>query len=728
MTAKISIPPLFVLALIAALPLAAQQPPQIHKNVSEVVVDLVVTDNHGKLITNLTPNDLEISDNGQAQKISSFRLVTRSVDISPADLERAGIPLSMRPQPFNIVVFVYDRIDASGRQLAKSSSDWFAQHELGPDDYAAVFRVDHVLYALSPLTKDKTLLEKAIAVATGGTAQQYRETALSAQAEANLAQQDQAQALSEAQQMEMAGGVPSPNGPGMPAGAMTDAIFSQIIADTLQRSAAMAGENTGWQSLTALRSLVDALSRLPGRKEILYYTQNLDVDSNTIFVLRGLIQDANRNHVSFYAVDPSGLALKSNASEIASTMQQATSTAMQQTASAGRGQITQAEANLGESEENVSYSGRLTNMNELALSTGGFLAARTNDLKDFMARIGDEVADHYELTYVPASASASAYHAITVKVIGHPHWIVRARKGYYALPETAVPVRSYEVPLLAQLQVDPAPHQLAAESGAFAYVAGALPMVRLETRVPLGDLAAPAATEAEARQDASFRGKDLVRYTVMQVVRDPDGRILEDFSRPFGFSVPQGDLARFRQAQAPPLISTFHLPAGNYTLQTVVYQAQPEATTVLTAPLRIPAAGPVRLSSVAVVAGVTKRNDKTAGYDPFAYQGREIVPNLTGQLYASAEPARTVGFYFIAYVPKGTSGATVTMSFAENGQPKIATPPAPLPAPDAEGRIPYLANIPLRVFPPGNYEVTVTVHAPAGSASASAPFTTAPQP
>ncbi len=720
---------LLLAATIFVAAARAQTPKSvIRKNVNEVMVDLVVTNRHGKVIKNLKPDQLELLDNGQTQKIDSFRLVSRSVHLTGADLEKVGLSPALRPQPFNLILFVYDRVTGGGRQLAKQASDDFLRRDFGPGDYGAVYRIDNVLYALSPVTHNQDVLEKAVKIAVGGTAQEYRQTSLTAQQEANQAQSDQAQALSEAQQAEMAIGTPAA-GRGTAASSMVHAIFSQMIANSLQRSAAMAGEDQGWQSLTALRSLVDGLSLLPGRKEILYFSQWLGVNSNTVFVLRALIHDANRNHVAFYAIDPTGLSLQSSASEIAQTMQQAVGTSDQQVMAGGRGAISSAEANLGNSEENISYSGRLTNLTQLAGSTGGFVAARTNDLNPFMGEIADDISSHYELTYQPTTAGTGGYHAITIKVIGHPHWIVRARKGYYATPQLANPIHGYDQPLLAALSMQPPPHQLAVDTGALVFPAGgSFATVRLETRIPLHDLDAAPTGAALAKRDPNLQGKDLVRCYVLQVIKDAHGRVVENYSRPFGFAVPPKSLAKFESTATAPFINTAFLPAGKYTVQTVVYQADPKKTTVVTRPLTVPAAGKVRVSSVVVLAGAvaTKPPAKRAAkqYDPLHYQNYQLVPNLSGQLEAGANPKSTVGFYFIAAVPPGTHGATVQMSFAKNGTTFVRTPPSPLPAPDAQGRIPFVANIPLHIFPAGKYRVKITVQAAGASATSAANFTT----
>ncbi|MGH9508021.1 MAG: hypothetical protein ACRD13_13945, partial [Terriglobales bacterium] len=165
----------------------------------------------------------------------------------------------------------------------------------------------------------------------------------------------------------------------------------------------------------------------------------------------------------------------------------------------------------------------------------------------------------------------------------------------------------------------------------------------------------------------------------------------------------------------------------SYTVQTVLYQAQPKQVTVLSQPLVVPAAGQVRVSSVLLIDGAAspRRQAKSAAsFDPLHYQNYQLIPNLSDELPASADPQKTVGFYFIASVPPGTKTATVSMSFAKDGATFVQTPPTPLPAPDAQGRIPYVANIPLHIFPAGHYQVTVTVQAGGASASSTADFTT----
>ena len=53
----------------------ADQAPAVTTNVDEVSLDLVVHDKHHKLITDLKPDEVVVTDNGTAVKLNDFRLV-----------------------------------------------------------------------------------------------------------------------------------------------------------------------------------------------------------------------------------------------------------------------------------------------------------------------------------------------------------------------------------------------------------------------------------------------------------------------------------------------------------------------------------------------------------------------------------------------------------------------------------------------------------------------------
>ncbi len=703
-------------------------PVTIRKTAGEVMVDLVVTDAHGKIIQNVQPGELQVLDNNQPRTIASFRLVSHSVDLTNAQLLHAGFNTALRPQPFNLIVMVFDRMDNASRFLAKRTADHFIQQNLGPRDYVAVYDIDQILYALQNFTTQKPVLLKAIATATGGSSSAYRQMALNANK--LMTQADQQEQAAEANLNSLAAsagsGGPSSGVPSGASAALVDAMMNRIIARALQGAADMKGQQASWATLTALRSIVNSLESLPGRKELIYFSQNLPVDANTGFMLRNLMRDANRADVSFYPVDPEGLAQQSSASEITNSMNYAVNVSQSQRST---GVISAEQANEFQSVSNIKYAGRLTTMSEIAAATGGFLAAHTNNLDPFMQQLAGDINSHYELTYAPASGLNGAYHSIEIRVVGHPDWRVRARRGYYALPQLSTPVEDYALPVLALLQSNQAPPQtlpLQTANYQFPQIA-AMPTLNLLTTIPLAGLKPFAPTPAQIAQDPRLKDKSLLHLVVLQVIRDRQNQIVQNFSRQYEWSVSAAGLAQIRRKNVV-FDKQTNLPQGDYVVQTAIYEPDDKAASVIQEPLHVAAApaDAVRLSSLVVVESTMPLKANPTAYDPFNYvvqgQAARIIPNYNHVMTAEpGNPHAIIGFYFIAYVPKGLPAATMTMTISVGGSP-IGRATLPLPPPDAAGRIPYIANIPSGSFPPGTYQMQIQVQAGTQSAVRSTKF------
>lgn len=707
-----------VLAVGAAAQVASQ-PGAIHRAVNEVMVDLVVTGAHGRIINNLKASQVELFDNGHRRPITSFRRVSHSVHLPEATLRRLGVrhlPLNERPQPFNLILFVFGHVTSLGRSLARQSALWFLQHEFVAGDYGAVLDSSAGLHALTPVTTDRAVLERAVEQVSGGSSA-GRQNVLTAEQAIYQGAGGPDQAMPEAERLQKAQfsatypvttstGAPVPGGPGL-------AAVRQALAQVINHSTSAANAASSWSSLDALRALDRALGLLRGRKEVVYYTQWLDVNPTTVFLFRAVMHDANRYHVSFYPVDPAGLTPTSSNNQVANALLRAAHAAPMTAQSYYH--------SAGENIENVTYAGRLTSLRELATATGGFLAARTNDLNPFMAKIADDIHDHYELTYNPGPLSATvAFHAITIKILGHPHWRVRARKGYYVLPHMPTPLPDQLDPLVAALYSRQPPRDLALTAHAYDFPrVGGGSRVWVAAQVPFGDLPARPLPPAMLKQHPQFRGRQLVQFALLQAVEDRQRRIIADAGKEFGFAVAAAQQAR---AAAPPWAGQWTLSPGAYSVRTVLYEPQMQQTSVLAVPVVIHAAAPVRLSTVALVQGVRPPPSSPAAADPWRYHRAEIIPNLSGTLAASSNPKWTVGFYFLAVVPPGTTQATVRIRFARAGKIFKRTPPFPLPKPDAQGRVRFLAHVPIHIFPPGAYTATVIVQAAGHAAAAVTDF------
>jgi VWFA-related protein len=137
-------------AAVAGLPAAGQEAPRqarpvFRSGVTYVAVDAVVTDKHGKPVTDLTARDFEIRDAGRPQAILDFDRVLvpvthRKVDLHATPAPPPDVASNPRPTPASRgFVFVID--DGAIRTediipLKRAMTDFL--QTLGPDDRAAV--------------------------------------------------------------------------------------------------------------------------------------------------------------------------------------------------------------------------------------------------------------------------------------------------------------------------------------------------------------------------------------------------------------------------------------------------------------------------------------------------------------------------------------------------------------------------------------------------------------
>lgn len=174
-------------ALLALLPLLcllspalAQTPPQTQKPPDDkddvvkittnlVQVDAVVTKD-GKPVTNLTPEDFEIYEDGKRQTITSFAYISNvpSSAPQPTDTKKttAG-PVPYAPVKPNesrrTIAFVVDDLGLSAESMVQVRKQLrkFVAEQLQPNDLVAIIRTGGQMGALQQFTNDKRILTRA---------------------------------------------------------------------------------------------------------------------------------------------------------------------------------------------------------------------------------------------------------------------------------------------------------------------------------------------------------------------------------------------------------------------------------------------------------------------------------------------------------------------------------------------------------------------------------------
>jgi hypothetical protein len=141
--------------------------------------------------------------------------------------------------------------------------------------------------------------------------------------------------------------------------------------------------------------------------------------------LRDLITEANRHNVTFYPVNPGGLAVFDEPLSVRSSPNP--------NASPGQIPIAQDHARL---------TSRVQTLRTLAENTDGLAVVDTNDLSVGLRRVANDVSAYYLLGYYSTNTKLDGnYHRIQVKM-KRPGVTVKARRGYFAPSEAAVAAAS----------------------------------------------------------------------------------------------------------------------------------------------------------------------------------------------------------------------------------------------------------------------------------------------
>ncbi len=679
-----------------------------------VVFDVVARDKKGRTVTDLRPEEIEVSEEGKPRTILSFRFVERA---PPPDAATPGTPAPAAPAPVaaeprhpTLVTLVFDSLGQQGRAFARNAALELVRTEERPDLLFSVFYVGNRLILLQQFTADRTAVARAVDRACStldprgvvlGTEATDRVTAAAEQTA------NRAQATSDA---AMAGG-------GAAAGpAAGQAAAEAAMANVELRAVEMAQElersQRGNGSLFALFALARQQQRLAGRKAIVYFSEGLEVPNQLEPLYRSVVSEANRANLSVYSVDARGLLTTSGNETARRDLLKSMETVRRQVQSRGGRAVTREDVLAGEVAENAITLNVQGMLGALSESTGGRLIANSNDVETGLDHALADLAGYYEVTYDPRlTAFDGAFRRVSVK-IKRPGVTVQSREGYFALPPGEGSVDfPWELPLLKALKSSPPPHDF--ETHATAYHFGP---ERGEVRHTL---------VAEIPLDGlTFEGGGGTRkahFSVLAVVRDAQGIVREHFSQDSPVEVPAKDLEALRHGNAV-FSRSFTVPPGRYSVELVVLdqvskRASVRKSVLVVAPLR-PA---LALSSVAVV----KRTEPVPegvleSSDPLRTGSNRIVPFVGEPTFLAGE---TVSLFLVAY-PAGTGTTGLTLEFSRDGA-VVGRSSVELPLPDPSGRIPYVASVPTQSLAPGRYEVSAVVRLGEAAARERAFFTIA---
>ncbi len=703
----------FALAVCLTVPGQGPTPEQqaattIKTVAQEVLLDVVVRDKKGKPVRDLKPEEIEVLDNGEAVGIKSFRLVegarvvpSAAAAPTPATPAAEATPALDPLRQIRLVSLVFERLGVDGRRLFKQAALDILKSAPEQNLYFAVFSIDQTLRLLQPFTNDRTLLKWAIERAEKGAYSQFV-----SQSEAVQKQLEEASTLEDsAAAAATSAGSSRGEGSGSVGQAQAQAALAQIQLRMLQFAENMQRDQKARSSIFSLLGLVKEQGRLPGRKMVLYFTEDFQASSGTAEQFRSFLSAANRANVSIYPVDARGLVTQAQNLEgdrlIGSAAGASRARQLErQHDSDQAGAIKPDEAKVFDTVQTALYSNVQAGLAEMAGSTGGFLIANTNDIRSPLRKAVEELTAYYEISYTPAIVNYDGHFRPIVVSVRRPEVTVQTRNGYYALPPlNDAPLFPFEIPLLDALARNPLPR-------VFDYRAG---VQRFDPRgreveysvtidVPLKDLVFVA---------DKANGVYKVHASLIVFFKNARGEIVAKMSRDFPYS---GPLDRMEAFQRGNLIQTYHLKlaAGRYSLETAVADRNAQTVSARKAVIMTPPAGRgLAISDLVLIRRIDPLEQETDAADPLHFEGGRITPTLFDSVEGGE--GRSFGFYFVVYPDAGDPAAPeLRLEFLRDGRPVGQATPA-LPKPDKNGKIAYLTTMPGENFPPGDYQMRAIV-------------------
>jgi hypothetical protein len=204
------------------------------------------------------------------------------------------------------------------------------------------------------------------------------------------------------------------------------------------------------------------------------------------------------------------------------------------------------------------------------------------------------------------------------------------------------------------------------------------------------------------KKKATFAG----RLTVLALVKDDEGRILEHFRDDYLLQGPTERLDATRKSAAL-LRRAYRLDEGRYEVAVAAQDRTDGRISVWRSHLEVPTDNhDLGLSSLTVVRRIEPADASNPDGDPLQVEGIRLVPNLDGPLDTAATNGQ-VALHCVVYGRLQGPPPQITLEFVRDGAVvSRATPP--LPPAEKDGRRVYVGMFPATGFRPGPYEVRVT--------------------
>jgi VWFA-related protein len=403
--------------------------PAVRVTVRLVLADAVVTDKDGKVVTGLGAQDFTVLEDGKPQKITTVSFEQPAELARALSARRGNLPPNVttsRPEyrmpPGTPVVVLLDALNTPIQDQGRMRMELlkYLDTQLQPGQPIAVYTLARSLRLLQDFTDDSALVKAAV--------QSFNPTVSK-----ELQLSDVAQRLPRVSGAQPDSGVRGPS--------RNAAIFLDRMADFYNEQANVAIDMRVGMTLTAFHAIAQAVSGLPGRKNLIWVSGSFPIATYTRIIKYSADGENDPNRVAFNEV------YEDRIRETTSALTDARLAVYPVDARGLVGQLLGGAENQGvnsagllvggaEYAQNLQLaSGSLqemqATMKQVAGDTGGRFFINQNDLEHSVALSMADGSSYYLLGYTPQGKSDGKFHKIEVKV-NRPGVNVRARRGYYA--------------------------------------------------------------------------------------------------------------------------------------------------------------------------------------------------------------------------------------------------------------------------------------------------------
>jgi hypothetical protein len=306
----------------------------------------------------------------------------------------------------------------------------------------------------------------------------------------------------------------------------------------------------------------------------------------------------------------------------------------------------------------------------------------------------EDATSHYEIFYRPKSQNFDGrFRRIEVRV-NRPGAILQTREGYYALPMLAGQMlQASEIQCLKALDEVPRPHAFPFRREAIRFNdIGGQAQYQIVVEIP----------SSVPRLTMESDGKLLTGgISVLALVKDRSGNVIDKLSRSPGLQVEPSKLERFQQI---PLTFTLPVavPAGRFTVEIAVVDPSSHRASTEVLPLTVTAATSPEVSDIVLVGALQK--SQASGENPLNFADQRVTPSL--QRSFSTDKLKDLPVFFAVHRRAGDAVPEVRLELRRDGRLLAAVTPTAQTG-DTPEEMPYLATIPIAKLTKGVYNVVV---------------------